>query len=360
MAAARAARQRMPRPAQRMAQALSGRRCLELPTENPMLDRARAAFLGRLLLGLLAAASLAGFAGAQWWVFDLFCHFRAQYAVAALLLALFLGALGQLRWVLPAIALAVVNLIPVAPLFQRPAEVLPRGSGPSLRLISFNVFGFNRQHERVLGYIRREHPDLLVLQEVTPAWMPAIRELAADYPHHWINVGDDVTGIAVLSRRAPRLASTLDLAGNGVWSYLLTFDLGGESLSVLGAHLNWPIGARNSRMRNSQLAALARLARAHEGALVIAGDLNITPFSPVYQRTLRDGGLRHCVPGAGLTPSWPARFPPLFIQIDHCLSTSNVHAMNFRVGPYLGSDHYPIEVEVAPADEVSSPHLSSP
>jgi endonuclease/exonuclease/phosphatase (EEP) superfamily protein YafD len=222
-------------------------------------------------------------------------------------------------------------------------------SARSLELMSFNLFGFNRQYARMLDYVRHEQPDVLVLIEVTPQWMPSVRQLAGDYPYHWINAGDDATGIAVLSRTAPSRASALELAHNGVPSYLLTFESEGKSISVLGTHLSWPLVGSKARVRNSQLAALARLARDHDGPLVIAGDLNITPFSPVFQRTLREGGLRRCVPDAGLTPTWPARFPPLFIQIDHCLATGDVHAANFRVGPYLGSDHYPIVVDIAPA-----------
>jgi len=82
------------------------------------------------------------------------------------------------------------------------------------------------------------------------------------------------------------------------------------------------------------------------------GDLNVTPFSPHFQRLLHAGGLHRCVPDGELTPTWPARFPPLFIQIDHCLATAGVQAWNFEVGEYVGSDHYPISIDVAP---VSAP-----
>jgi endonuclease/exonuclease/phosphatase (EEP) superfamily protein YafD len=325
-----------------------------------MLKHHRSVSLARLMLALLAAATLFGFAGALWWVFDLFSHFRAQYVVAALLLAVLLGVLRQLRWVLIAIALAAVNLIPVVPLFLQPASGLPAAAGPALELMSFNVFGFNRQYARLLGYVREEQPDVLVLLEITPEWLPSIRELAALYPHRWIHAGDDVTGIAMMSRIAPRTTQVLGLAGNGVPSYLLTFDSGSGSISVVGTHLSWPLGGDNVRLRNSELDSLARLARDHEGPLVVVGDLNITPFSPVFQRTLREGGLRRCVPDAGLSPTWPAQFPPLFIQIDHCLATSDVRAANFRVGPYLGSDHYPIVIDVAPATIRESPGISPP
>jgi len=324
-----------------------------------MLDSRRVTLASRLALCLLAAATLFGFAGSLWWVFDLFSHFRAQYLVAAWLLALTLVVFRDRRWALLAAALGVANLFPVVPLFLPTVQAAAPVAGHPLRLVSFNVFGFNREYARLLEYVARERPDVLVLLEVTPEWMPSVRELARDYPHQWINAGNDVSGIAVMSRAAPHTARTLDLGDNGVPSYLLTLETAHGPLSVLGTHLNWPIGARASQVRNSQLVMLAQLARDHAGPVVIVGDLNITPFSPHFQRLLHDGGLHRCVPDAGLTPTWPVRFPPLFIQIDHCLATAGVHAWNFEIGEYLGSDHYPISVDVAPvAAPVASDSLA--
>jgi endonuclease/exonuclease/phosphatase (EEP) superfamily protein YafD len=319
-----------------------------------MLDSNRITLASRLALWLLVVATLFGFAGSWWWLFDLFSHFRIQYLVVALLLALILVVLRDRRWALIAVAVAAVNLFPVVPLFLSPVQAAPPAARQPLRLVSFNVFGFNREYARLLDYVARERPDVLVLLEVTPEWMPSVRELAREYPHQWIHAGDDVSGIAVMSRTAPLTARSFDLGGNGVPSYLLTAETADGPLSVLGTHLNWPIGARASRLRNSQLAALAQIAHEHAGPLVIVGDLNITPFSPLFQRLLRDGGLHRCVPDAGLTPTWPANFPPLFIQIDHCLATAGVQSRNFAIGEYLGSDHYPIAIDVAPVPALQS------
>jgi endonuclease/exonuclease/phosphatase (EEP) superfamily protein YafD len=149
----------------------------------------------------------------------------------------------------------------------------------------------------------------------------------------------------MMSRVRPSAATTIHLDQRGAPAYLLTFDSGDTTLAVLGIHLNWPLGGRSSAIRNAQLDAIARLARGHPGPLVVIGDLNITPFSTNFSSTLREGGLRRC--GSGLLPTWPARFFPFYIAIDHCLANASVHAWNFRTGEYLGSDHYPISVEVA-------------
>ncbi len=311
-------------------------------------DSRRVAQLARVALGLLAVATVVGFAGGLWWFFDLFCHFRVQYVLAAVLLALIFMIVWRPRLAIGAVALSAVNLVPIVPLFLSPAEAAPHTAHGALRLLSLNIFGFNRDYDRMLAYVQRELPDVLVLLEVTPDWMPAVRRLSASYPYQRINAGNDTTGIAMMSRVEPRQSETVDLGHHGVPSYLLTFEHGSGKISVLGTHLNWPMSGPASHIRNTQLAALARLVRAHPLPLVVMGDLNTTSFSSHFQRTLREGGLQPCVPGAGLTPTWPAYFPPLLIQIDHCLASAQVQAWNFKVGDYLGSDHYPISVEVAP------------
>ncbi|HSD73271.1 MAG TPA: endonuclease/exonuclease/phosphatase family protein [Steroidobacteraceae bacterium] len=312
-----------------------------------LFDDPRVVRTARVGVALAGAATIMGFAGHLWWFFDLFSHFRPQYVAGGLVLALVLARARKAGWAVAAFAIAAINTIPIVPLYLAPAEAAQAVPGRSLRLMAFNIFGFNHDHERVLNYLRRELPDVLVLLEVTPEWVPVVRELAAQYPHQWINAGDDATGIAMMSRERPSAAATLNLAQRGVASYLLTFGDEGAALSVLGTHLSWPLGPRASATRNRQLEGIAQLARASTHPLVVMGDLNITPFSSHFTQTLRDGGLRRCVPGVGLMPTWPARVLPFYIQIDHCLASAGVLAWNFRTGEYLGSDHYPISVEVA-------------
>jgi endonuclease/exonuclease/phosphatase (EEP) superfamily protein YafD len=217
--------------------------------------------------------------------------------------------------------------------------------------VALNVLDFNQQYDRVIAYARREHPDVLLLVELTPPWIARVRDLAPEYPHQWVGEGHGGGGIAMMSRRAPAGAATLMLEAAEAPSYLMTFDMPGGSISLLGTQLEAPLGARASGERNQQLAALARFARAHRGPLAIVGDLNTSPFSPHFQRLMRDGALHRCAPGAGLTPTWPSLFPPLWIQLDHCLANDAVRSWDLRVGEYVGSDHFPISVYVAPRTE---------
>ena len=99
---------------------------------------------------------------------------------------------------------------------------------------------------------------------------------------------------------------------------------------------------RNAALRNAELAALAQLAQAQRGPLLVGGDLNVTPWSGHFRRVLDDSGLEDCARGRGWLPTWPAFFPPLGIRIDHCLASAHWRVLDVRTGPSLGSDHYAV------------------
>jgi endonuclease/exonuclease/phosphatase (EEP) superfamily protein YafD len=300
-----------------------------------------------LLLGcVLGMATVLGYLGSWSWVLDLFSPFRIQYVVLASLLAIVASALKRMLLAFVSVVIAIANLPPIVPQFVRTAVAATVERGPALKVLSFNVFKYSSQYQRMVDMVRSEAPDVLILIEVTPQWEPALAMLAPDYAYRWVNVGDDIRGLAVLTRRVPHESHVIDLGGNGVPSLLFTLPSPGGDITFVATHLSWPLGSRRAAIRNAQLATLARLAHEQRGAFAIVGDLNVTPYSPRFQQLLRDGELRNCAQGMGPQATWPALLVPLYIQIDHCLATAAVTASHFRVGGFLGSDHYPITVEL--------------
>ena len=310
----------------------------------------RLAFVSQAAVLAIAGATLAGFAATGWWPLELFSHFRLQYVGAALLLAIVLAALRQPRWVALGAFLAIANAATVWQVLRMP-PASSDGNPPAdaVRVLSLNVFDLNRQHDRLVNYVRRQQSDVVVLAELTTEWLPSIERLGAEYPYHWISSRDPRSGMAMFSRRLPVASGSITLSGNQTPAHVITIATAGGPLSILATQAQWPVSAALANARNRQLDALAGEASRREGAaLAVVGDLNVSPFSPYYARLLRRGGLRRCS-GDGLwTPTWPTLFPPLLIQLDHCLAGDGVRAWNFRRGEYVGSDHLPILVTLAP------------
>lgn len=315
-------------------------------------------WLNMILVAPLAAATLAGFAGEQWWVLDLFAHFRVQYLVVAGLLVILFLVLRARATAMVAALLLLINAVPVALLiFPRAQAAMGDSDGAEgirpQHVMMMNVYVRNPDVQPIMRYVRKVNPDVLVLLEVTEQWRKPLERLASRYAYHWIHPGTAFTGIAVFSRTEPVETRIMNLGVAGRPSVLLTLGLGPDEerrLSLLGTHLSSPTGAVLAKERDRQLHALATVAREHIWPLAIVGDLNVSPFSPLFSRVLRDGRLKNCA-DPGLHPTWPSWAPPMKIQIDHCLMTKGVKAERFSVGRAYGSDHHGISVWLSPGAE---------
>ena len=295
------------------------------------------------VLFALAAGALAGVLASlghlAWWL-ELFTHFRLQYAIWLA------GCWVALLWLrrpglaLAALALAAVNATPLLYYYAGGAE-RPVAAGPEFKAVLLNVFFMNGSHERVLAYVRGAEPDVAIFLETTAAWVDELRSLEDVLPYQ-ARVGE----IFVASRQPLAALRSVPLTGRDNGAVVFRAASEGLPLTLIAAHADWPLGPRVSAARNGQLDALAGLARSVDGPLLVLADLNTTAFSPAFRNLLARSGLGDCAAGRGLHPTWPALFPPLYLQIDHCLRGPGLEVTRLTTGPFVGSDHYPLEVTV--------------
>lgn len=308
-------------------------------------DRARTT---RAVLALTAAGALAGtfasLAHLAWWL-ELFAHFRVQYAVLLAACGIGLIVLRRPAIGLAALALAAVNALPLVHYLAPPPPAM--GAGPRVTAVLANVWFRSNDHDRVLDYVTGLAPDIAIFLEATPAWGAALTALRGSLPHQ-AHAGEAF----VAARRPLRGLRVLPLGDRDSIAVMFTYDIGGTPITVIGAHVNWPLGPAIAASRNRELADLGAIARAAPGPVLLLGDLNATAFSPAFDALGAASGLRDCAMGRGLHPSWPAWFPPLWIQIDHCLVGPGLAVMRLASGPYVGSDHFPVEVslQLGPVD----------
>ncbi len=288
----------------------------------------------------------------MWWL-ELFAHFRPQYALALAVSGAALLALGARAVGIAALLLAAVNALPLLHYYHpRP---LPSLAGPELRAVLANVWYRNDDHGRLLDWLREARPDVAVLLEVTPEWRAALATLGEVLPYQAHSAG-----VLVASRRPLVGLRALDFEGDEEGAMVFTTELGSGQVTVIGAHASWPLGPGVSAQRNAQLDTLAALARGAPGPVLLLGDLNLTAFTPRFARLLDRGGLVDCAAGRGFAPSWPARFPPLGLRIDHCLHGPGLRTALLRNGPHIGSDHRPLEVVLVSSASASVRPTSRP
>ncbi len=295
---------------------------------------------------LVAGASLLGFLGPLWWFFDLFSHFRVQYTATLFLLALPLLVTG--RWTTGGIlaAFVVANLSTILPLYMDRTDHLVT-TAPAHRAMLINVQTSNERYDAVAQAIEDHDPDLLLLLEVNHDWLQALPALKESHPHQLAAPRDDEFGIALFSKFPLERAEIVTIGSLDVPSVRAEITLDDQRLMIFGTHPLPPVGAAAAGYRDEHLAALSSSLQKIPLPVLLLGDLNVTPWSIHYQRVLEHSGLRDCSQGRGVQATWPTFFPVFLIPIDHCLHSPQVVVQDHQVGPWVGSDHYPVIVDFA-------------
>ncbi len=296
-------------------------------------------------MAVTVASSLAGFFARLAWPFEQLCHFRPQYfIVLAVCAALFLAG-KKYKSSAAAGVIAALNFALILPLYLSGAT--PTGDGPRVRILLANVHTSNVQHERVIEYVRACNPDIVALLEVDDLWMKSLAPLDAAYAHAVREKREDNFGMALWSRRPFLDYGTRYFGEACVPTIDVLIEVEGVRLRLLATHPLPPTSAEGISLRDEHLALLAEYAKSLRGAKVIVGDLNTTSWSPCFAQLESDSGLRDSRRGFGVQPSWPAGLPWLWVPIDHCLVSSDVGVISREIGPDIGSDHYPVLVELS-------------
>lgn len=331
-------------------------RCLLVSPDpsSPNPSRTNTAFLSfadKLALGAAIGGwlgLLVGFAGRWAWPLDLFSHFRIQYAVVLALACVALALLRRPRIAVIALVgavLAAASIVPYTGWQSQSAQAALTAQDEfqgEFRFVTFNVFYRNRNLAGIADYLQHVDADAVALQELEP---PQARQLEAlllpSYPHVSAPAQNPY-GAIIFSRWPIAYGETIQLVPGGARIAKTTIDWRGHPVTLIAAHLHWPIGSRNSHLRNAELQQLALLAKTIQGPLLIGGDFNVTPWSQNFREAIDESGLQDCSQGQGLIATWPTFFALASIQIDHCLASGDWRVISVRTGPSLGSDHYPV------------------
>ncbi|MGZ5410730.1 MAG: endonuclease/exonuclease/phosphatase family protein [Aeromicrobium sp.] len=293
----------------------------------------------------LGLATMAGFFGGSWWVLDLLAGFRHQLAIGLIVCAV-IAAFARWRKTAVVIGLlAAVNLALVVPLYIGPS----RPETGELRIVSFNVLASNRRFAEVVDFIRASDADVVVLHEVTSRWEEAIEEAAAafeDWPYEITEARarGDLFGSMVLVEPGAMVESF----GFGLTDPRAIEILLPGGVALLAIHPLSPSTEFRARQNDRQLLFATDWAAAQDGPAIVVGDFNATPWSFPFRRLMSSTDLSNSVRGFGLELSYPADGNPLIrVPIDHLLVSDGLAVVDRRLGPAMGSDHFPLTVDLA-------------
>jgi endonuclease/exonuclease/phosphatase (EEP) superfamily protein YafD len=263
-----------------------------------------------------------------------------------------LEAARRRRFRLATVALGL-GLLQVAALWpdvgQFGAQNAPPGSVP-LRMVSANMLLDNQDIEGFAADLRSLHPDLILVQEITPWNLTALKGtgLLDDYPHQVLDPREGGHGSIILSRLPLRDGGARYFAGWPMTEAQVITAAG--PVHVINVHTVAPLASERIGLWADQLTELGRLRPPAGGHLIIAGDFNATrqhaPFRRILGPELRDAYVQA---GHGLGNTWPSdrAVIPSLMRIDHILVSPDVLVADVRRARTRGSDHLALVADLA-------------
>jgi endonuclease/exonuclease/phosphatase (EEP) superfamily protein YafD len=304
----------------------------------------------KILFFVFIGIYLAGKSFYQYFVFDML----VQYSVYALIVAFFMCLIYHfsIRKEAKKNAFMLLPILIIPYLVYTSVENFyfgdnAKGEQANFKIISINIYSGNNDYSYLKSYLSNEKADVVVLQELTPAWQKYVDFVRKEYPYYKEEVRANNFGIAIYSKKPLIKVSTKNYVDAMHPSILADVDVNGKVLSILATHPVPPLPnqARFER-RNKQYQLMKQEidALANENIMLI-GDLNSTIYSPNFKLVQSDK-MKDARAGFGLNNSWNAMIPILRTNIDQCWVSKSIKVTNFYRGEDIKSDHFPIVAEI--------------
>ncbi len=318
------------------------------PPESPKPAKLRRFFVRRLrfiavAMPLACAALLLPFDN---FLMELLRHFRLWNAVIGLGTGALLLLLRDWKFAAIALLAGLWQGWPVVE-YSRKGSVLEPGQ--SFTLLTCNLLYECREPDRMIASLREANPDVLLLMEYTPEWQEKFAAaLWKDYPHRMEEPLPGYSGICLASKLPLMNAGVLEVAG-GVPVVRAVLELAHQRITLLGVHPPPPMRPELfDTWRASFEEWPALLFERGGGNMVIAGDLNSTPFANAFTTLCDQTGLRDSARGFGLANTWNIASTPLGLPLDHVLVSWELLVAERIVREAPGSDHRWVMVRIVP------------
>ena len=217
-----------------------------------------------------------------------------------------------------------------------------------LKILHINLWMTNDNHEEVLKVVTRHQPHVISFQEVTSDWLKVLKSDLQNY-HFVCHELQSPFGICAAVNIPINRARVFFLQNPNVPSVHLAAKLNGQEVSLVFSHPKPPFNQALFIERNIHIDKLIERFRREE-ALILIGDLNITQWSPIYQRLERDLQLKNTL--SQWRSTWPVAntwipyFPFPIFQLDHILISQHFSTAYSEILDGVGSDHHPLVAEV--------------
>ncbi|MEZ6124419.1 MAG: endonuclease/exonuclease/phosphatase family protein [Planctomycetaceae bacterium] len=295
--------------------------------------------------------STLAFAGRIHWIADLCANLRVQLLIGLLVTALASAFSRRFRIAALQLVFAAATLPALSFGIPRTSEA---GGTVLLRVTTANVLTTNRRYDDIQAEILEMNPDVVAIVELGEG---LARHLGADFQtqYRFSNTSPDDHGnfgIGLYSRYPLEDCVRLDLLEDDLPTLAATVVKDDQRFHVVAVHTLPPMSDARFRHRNDHLKQVAAYVTSRRNnhpkiPVVVMGDFNLTPWSPIYHQFAAEAGLTSDRL-LNWKPTWYA-FPgfPFGLVLDHVFTTADLTSIGRNVSPEAGSDHRFVTVDLA-------------
>lgn len=283
----------------------------------------------------------------DFWLTDIFSHFKLQYVIVLMFFLLPIALYPPRKKIFP-IALILIlvgyNSWFIVPLYSQNKNII-ESSGESLSILSMNLLASNTNYHKAIDLIREKDPDILVILELSPQWELQLQELYPRFPFRHMFPQNNNFGIGIMSK-IPMFSELTELGNGFPPSILSEIKIKDRPVNVLATHPVPPVTQERFKLRNNQLEEIARLSARENDQFILVGDLNTSSYSRHFQDLLENGILKDTRKGFGIASTWPSDLLIMRTTLDHILYKGEMRVLNRTIERSIGSDHLPVYLEI--------------
>lgn len=217
-------------------------------------------------------------------------------------------------------------------------------------LFCTNIQMENRNSEKLKELIRKKDPDILLAIETNDWWIEELKEFEHEYSFTVKRPQDNMYGMALYSR--------LELINPEV-KYLVQDDIPSihtkaklpsgiiVELRCLHPRPPFPAGKARTNKRDAELLIVGKEIKDIDSPTIVMGDMNDVAWSRTNNLFQKISGLLDPRVGRGFFNTYHARYPYIRFPLDHLFHTKHFRLLNFERLDYIGSDHFPVFVELS-------------
>ncbi len=302
---------------------------------------------------LLIFASLIPLVENQHWFFRIFDFGKVQIFVLQLIvLVLAFTFVPRTIYFLFAQAALVCCMIyeiyllfPYTPFYKIEKKVKTEKSSESIKVISTNIYQFNKEYDRFLKFLENENPDIILTMESNQDWEDALQVLKPNYPYFCEIALENTYGMHLYSKIEMTNCQKHYFVADDIPSIEATFKTkDGFEFVFFGVHPPppSPTEEENAKERDGELLSVAKKVKEDRKPAVVIGDFNNVAWAKSSVLFRKTSGTIDPRIGRGLISTFHAKYRLLRFPIDQMFHTTDIFVEELKAMPTVGSDHLPL------------------